>query len=502
MNIKLSGPDKEFIPSILFGNRLTQNPIYYTNHMGYLTFNNDFNQPITDKIISIIKTNKNIQFGYKFNQPVDSLPDTIERLFFDYLFNQPINNLPNGIKCLRLGSEFNHPLVNLPESLISIEYNSKYDLDLNTLPINLKRLIIFDSNYDSDFNSNTLPSNLEYLSLPDKYNKKLENLPSSLKILKLGREFNQSIDNLQLNLQLNLQSNLQLNLQSISNNILSNLETIIFTDESKFNQPINYLGPNLKVLILGNKFSQELNCLPKGLKVLRLGHEYNYPLDNLPNGLDELVIDSKVFNHKLNNLPDNLTKLYFNSASIFSHKLENLPENLEHLKLNYRYTHELNNLPNKLKSLVISDVNTRCAGIVVPFFRPTYTYAGNFIDNLTSELEYLEIDLDIRIIEEFLKQNEHKINPNLIIRHSNKIYTRNINHSYISKLDELKKNISKISDSVFKIELTYGNYLMMLPCYNYVPNIDSYLHDEHITDCFNPKDIIVKEFVYTSQVNN
>jgi hypothetical protein len=271
---------------------------------------------------------------------------------------------------------------------------------------------------------------------------------------------------------------------------------IIFTGESKFNQPINNLSPNLKVLILGNKFSQESNCLPKGLKVLRLGHEYNYPLDNLPNGLDELVIDSKVFNYPLNNLPDNLTKLYFNSASIFSHKLENLPENLEHLKLNYSYTHELNNLPNKLKSLVISDMNTRCAGIVVPFFRPTYIYAGNFIDNLISELEYLEIDLDIRVIEEFLQKNEFKINPNLIIRHSNKIYTKNINHSYINKLDELKKNITKISDSIFKIELTYGNYLMTLPCYNYVPNIDSYLYDYHITDYFNSKDMIVNEFVY------
>ncbi len=47
MTLKLSGPDKQFIPSILFGNRLTDNPIYYTNYIGFLTFNNDFNQPIS-----------------------------------------------------------------------------------------------------------------------------------------------------------------------------------------------------------------------------------------------------------------------------------------------------------------------------------------------------------------------------------------------------------------------------------------------------------------------
>ncbi len=471
MTLKLSGPDKQFIPSILFGNRLTDNPIYYTNYIGFLTFNNDFNQPISKQIIDIIKTNKNIQFGFAFNQPVKNLPNTIEKLFFDCKFNQPLDLLPEGIKSLGVGRDFNQSLYSLPKSIISIEYRSTFDLDLTILPIQLKRLIILNSNIDSDYDC--LPDDLEHLSLPDEFNCELKKLPSNLKILKLGNKFNKPIDLIQ-------------KLNSFGK---ESLEMIVFSEYSKFSQPIVRLSSNLKVLIFGDEFSQELNCLPIGLKVLRLGKKFNYPLDNLPCSLDELVIGSSLFNHPINNLPDGLTKLYFKNDCEFNYPLEKLPENLQHLKLNSKYSYDLDNLPNKLKSMVISDCGVICRGLNNKHHLKIFYSYNKQIAKSINKLEYLVLEKKYEDeINEILLSIEYKIANGLIIRVGSLIYC---NEMYILNFKIKNIDFEKITNLIYKIEIKKDNYYKCLPCYNYVPDIDNFLQDYNVLGYFDTNDFIV-----------
>jgi hypothetical protein len=86
------------------------------------------------------------------------------------------------------------------------------------------------------------------------------------------------------------------------------INSIIFSLNSDFNQPLDNLPSSLKYLELYDKFNQPLDLLPEGLKRLIINAEFNYPLDNLPAGLEYLEIRG-AFNHPINNLPLGLKQL-------------------------------------------------------------------------------------------------------------------------------------------------------------------------------------------------
>ena len=136
-----------------------------------ITFDNEFNEPITIEMVKLMKIPKNyiLKFGEKFNnkidgniiegikiiifkndfnQSVDNLPNTLEELLFGNNFNQNVDNLPNKLKILYLGNNFNKSVDKLFGNLSTLVIQSKsFNQNLNNLPKNLMQLSIIDSEF-------------------------------------------------------------------------------------------------------------------------------------------------------------------------------------------------------------------------------------------------------------------------------------------------------------------------------------------------------------------
>lgn len=159
-------------------------------------------------------------------------------------------------------------------------------------------------------------------------------------------------------------------------------KSLTYTDiKSLFDQPINNMPQNLKVLNFGYSFNQPINNIPQNLKQLSfdyifnqspilsaslthlvLGCEFNKQLI-LPANLTHLVLGFK-FNQPLT-LPTDLTHLtidyyfsyYTDLPNIKYFKIDNdkdlfidfLPDSLEELVLGNNFESALNNLPNSIK---------------------------------------------------------------------------------------------------------------------------------------------------------
>jgi hypothetical protein len=105
----------------------------------HLFLGNQYDQPIN----WIGGTNLlNLEFGNKFNQPVDNLSQykKLSKLVFFWVFNQPINNLPDSITCLVLSEHFNQPIYKLPKNLENLYLGNKFSHGLHNFPENLKRI--------------------------------------------------------------------------------------------------------------------------------------------------------------------------------------------------------------------------------------------------------------------------------------------------------------------------------------------------------------------------
>jgi hypothetical protein len=97
-----------------------------------------------------------------FNEPVNSLPESLEYIKFGHKFDQPVDLLPKNLKYLSFGSEFSHSIDNLPDS---IEYLFLGDVWIYNCEVGHK-----------------LPNNLKCLELPDS-NRYVDNLPIGLQEL-------------------------------------------------------------------------------------------------------------------------------------------------------------------------------------------------------------------------------------------------------------------------------------------------------------------------------
>ncbi len=84
-------------------------------------------------------------------------------------------------------------------------------------------------------------------------------------------------------------------------------KVLIFSPDSKFNNPINDLPISREILSTGGSFNHTINNLPKNLIHLMLGHKFNTPINILPPNLRTLIFDETyAYNHELNCLPDSL----------------------------------------------------------------------------------------------------------------------------------------------------------------------------------------------------
>ena len=132
----------------------------------WIIFNNNFNQELTPEILEFLSKHKRVQFGKRFNQSIDNLPNSITHIKFvwDSSFNHPLDNLPISLKSLvfngwskfnypldnlpdflehlETGSRFNHLIDNLPRSLITIKFGTCFNQSVNNIPRTVKNIFI------------------------------------------------------------------------------------------------------------------------------------------------------------------------------------------------------------------------------------------------------------------------------------------------------------------------------------------------------------------------
>jgi hypothetical protein len=115
---------------------------------------------------------------------------------------------------------------------------------------------------------------------------------------------------------------------------------------------IHSLPDNIECITImsHSDFNQPLENLPFNLKILNIYDDtFNQSLDSLPVNLEKLVIGSKTYNKPLDNLPSNLKILYFIRFVKYNQPLTNLPNSIEKITVYtyYKYKEQLKNLyPN------------------------------------------------------------------------------------------------------------------------------------------------------------
>ena len=112
----------------------------------HLAFGKNFNQPVTyqtessqnEKSPTLLPNSlTTLRFGTKFNQPINKLPQSITNLKF-YInseFNQPVTYQTES-------SQNEKSPTLLPGSLNHLEFGKKFNQPINRLPISLKKLVV------------------------------------------------------------------------------------------------------------------------------------------------------------------------------------------------------------------------------------------------------------------------------------------------------------------------------------------------------------------------
>jgi hypothetical protein len=137
-------------------------------------FRSRFNQPICKKDLPL--NIKRIDFGFSFNQLVDSLPESITHLSFGYNFNKSVDSLPPNITHLSFGFYFNKPVDSLPNSITHLIFGYYFDQPVDSLPNSITHLF-----FDCEFNKSVdnLPKSLISLSFNSlNYNHSIDMIPS------------------------------------------------------------------------------------------------------------------------------------------------------------------------------------------------------------------------------------------------------------------------------------------------------------------------------------
>ena len=137
-----------------------------------IVFNDDFNEPLDNYLLNILKNYQIVVFGMNFNQNIDNLPDNIEILVLSSEFNKPVLKWPYNLKVLKFDAcdyllngycKYNHKLVNLP-NIKELMIGTFYNHNIDDLPDSIEKLYFTRSTH---FNHpiNKLPKNLKYINL-------------------------------------------------------------------------------------------------------------------------------------------------------------------------------------------------------------------------------------------------------------------------------------------------------------------------------------------------
>jgi hypothetical protein len=174
---------------------------------------------------------------------------------------------------------------------------------------------------------------------------------------------------------------------------------LIFTDGNNFNYDEGYtfsyfndnvdnLPPNIKIIRFGHYFNQSVNNLPHMLIRLTFGSNFSKSVDNLPSTLIQLTFGC-YFNQPVDNLPSTMTHLTF--GEYFNQPVNNLPYLLTHLTFGENFNQSLNYLPINLTHLLLS--NKRHTYLLTPIFNHDLNFLPETIEYIRLPIYYaLTID--------------------------------------------------------------------------------------------------------------
>lgn len=253
----------------------------------HLTFENNFNEPIENKIDDNISGNLiSLDLGCNFNYPISEFISkcaNIKDLRIGYWFNQPLNKIPTGITHLTLGNSYRSSLKNI------------------------------------------LPNSLTHITFGDNFNESLENIiPSNIKALKFGFSFNQSITGFIPNGTTHLFFDWMFDKQ-ITGNIPS---SVIYLDVGRTTDTKN-LPQNLKYLGITCNSNFQTSDIPQSVKHLDL-RLYNSEIHGpIPNFITDLSLDFK-FKLNPNSISTSVKTLTFKDKATGNIK-NMIPDNVTHL---------------------------------------------------------------------------------------------------------------------------------------------------------------------------
>lgn len=227
------------------------------------------------------------------------------------------------------------------------------------------------------FNNNEPLNN--YIDILNKYkiiyfgnifNQELSNIPENIETIIFSEDsiFNQEIKNLHSNLKkIHFGNNFIKSLDYLPDS----LEEIIFNSESLFDSDLSNLPKSIKKIILGYKYSKSLNYLPSGLEYLKLCGLYNQEIKVFPNNLKYLEfyyyncnryryggeyippyekLQAGFYNYKLENLPENLIEIKY--PTHYEFQIKKIPKSLEVIRINYNYKY-INDLKKDFSNINI-----------------------------------------------------------------------------------------------------------------------------------------------------
>ncbi len=166
---------------------------------------------------------------------------------------------------------------------------------------------------------------------------------------------------------------------------LKGFSQICFGDD--FNQELNGLHEDLKVLSLGTDFNQPLDNLPPIVKLQIASSDFNHPLDQLPSTLKNLDLDTESLTYELNNLPYGLKIL---SVELYRDMdFSNIPPTVVNLQLSFGMSFKFNKLfktiPPTVKILSINGLSN-------------YVSSVNFVPNGVVSLRILDYEFNGEIV--------------------------------------------------------------------------------------------------------
>lgn len=219
----------------------------------------------------------------------------------------------------------------------------------------------------------------------------------------------------------------------------------------EFNNSIDLLPNNIRVIVLGDLFDKPIDNLHNGLEKIHLGEYFNKNLNNLPTTLKNIHI-GLYYNKPVDFLPNGLEKITFSEGTRFSKSLDNLPNSLIYLEIPILFQNDINNLPESIEFLLLG----------VKFNKKKYNYFDNYEKKNKKKVNYLK--------NQIIDVNNNKFN--------NCYY-------YIEGYDEIfenrlfNKKINKYPNSLKR--------LFVFSDYKYVTDLKRELEDKLII-IYNQKD--------------